>query len=508
MILHILLLTVFWVVANHFLNKIKNLPPTPFPTLPIIGHLHLLKKPLHQSLAKISARHGPVLLLKFGSRRVFLVSSPSAAEECFTKNDIAFANRPDLLAGKHMGCNYTSLVWAPYGDHWRNLRRIASLEILSTNRLQQLSSVRIDEIRSLIRRLYRNQNQIVDMKTAFFELTLNVIMRMVGGKSYYGEKVMGAESEEFREIVAETSQLGGASNLVDFLPVIRWTGYGKTEKRMLTLQEKREKFMQSLIEEHKTKMGSDDEYKNKNLDGQRRKSMIEALLCLQESDPEYYTDEIIRSLMLVILIAGSDTSARTMEWAMSLLLNTPDVLRKAQAEIDNQIGSDHFVDESNLVKLPYLRCIINETLRLYPAGPLLVPHQSSEECKVGGYRIPRGTMLLVNLWAIQRDPTIWEDSTKFRPERFEGFEGVRDGFKFMPFGVGRRSCPGEGLALRMVGLALGSLIQCFDWERPNKDMVDMTERSALTLPKAHPLQAKCSPRPGMLNLLSQLSNLT
>ncbi|XP_044510843.1 cytochrome P450 81Q32-like [Mangifera indica] len=507
MILHILLLTVFWVVANHFLNKIKNLPPTPFPTLPIIGHLHLLKKPLYQSLSKISARHGPVLLLKFGSRRVFLVSSPSAAEECFTKNDIAFANRPDLLAGKHLGYNYTSLAWAPYGDHWRNLRKIASLEILSTNRLQQLSSARIDEIRSLIRRLYRNQNQIVDMKTAFFELTLNVIMRMVGGKSYYGEKVMGAESEEFREIVAETFRLVGASNLVDFLPVLRWTGYGGTEKRLLTLQEKREKFMQSLIEEHKTKMRS-DEYKNKNLDGQRRKSMIEVLLCLQESDPEYYTDEMIRSLMLVILIAGSDTSAGTMEWAMSLLLNNPDVLRKAQAEIDNQIGSNHFVDESDLVKLPYLRCIINETLRLYPAGPLLVPHQSSEECKVGGYRIPRGTMLLVNLWAIQHDPTIWEDSTKFRPERFEGFEGVRDGFKLMPFGVGRRSCPGEGLALRMVGLALGSLIQCFNWERPNKDMVDMTEGSALNLPKAHPLQAKCSPRPGMLNLLSHLSNLT
>ncbi|XP_044478702.1 cytochrome P450 81Q32-like [Mangifera indica] len=507
MILHILLITVFWVVANHFLNKIKNLPPTPFPTLPIIGHLHLLKKPLHQSLSKISARHGPVLLLKFGSRRVFLVSSPSAAEECFTKNDIAFANRPDLLAGKHLGYNYTSLTWAPYGDHWRNLRKIASLEILSTNRLQQLSFVRIDEIRSLIRRLYRNQNQIVDMKTAFFELTLNVIMRMVGGKSYYGEKVMGAESEEFREIVAETFQLGGASNLVDSLPVLRWTGYGGTKKRLLTLQEKREKFMQSLIEEHKTKMGS-DEYKNKNLDGHRRKSMIEVLLCLQESDPEYYTDEMIRSLMLVILIAGSDTSAGTMEWAMSLLLNNPDVLRKAQAEIDNQIGSNHFVDESDLVKLPYLRCIINETVRLCPAGPLLVPHQSSEECKVGGYRIPRGTMLLVNLWAIQRDPTIWEDPTKFRPERFEGFEGVRDGFKLMPFGVGRRSCRGEGLALRMVGLALGSLIQCFDWERPNKDMVDMTEGSALTLPKAHPLQAKCSPRLSMLNLLSHLTNLT
>ncbi|XP_044511647.1 cytochrome P450 81Q32-like [Mangifera indica] len=503
MILHIFLLIIFWVAVNHFLNKIKNLPPTPFPTLPIIGHLYLLKKPLHRSLSKISARHGPILLLKFSSRRVLLVSSPSAAEECFTKNDIAFANRPDLLAGKYMGYNYTSLSWAPYGNHWRNLRKISSHEILSTNRLQELSFVRVDEIRSLIHMLYKNQNQIVDMKTVFFELTLNVIMRMVCGKSYYGEKVKGAESEEFREIVAETFRLGGASNLADFFPVLRWIGYGGTEKRLVALHEKREKFMQSLIEEHKTKMGS-DEYKNKILDGQRRKSMIEVLLCLQESDPGYYTDETIRSLMLVILIAGSDTSAGTMEWAMSLLLNNPEVLRMAQTEIDNQIGSDHLVDESDLAKLPYLRCIINETLRLYPAGPLLVPHQSSEECMVGGYRIPQSTMLLVNLWAIQHDPTIWEDPTQFRPERFEGFEGVRDGFKLMPFGAGRRRCPGEGLALRMVGLALGTLIQCFDWERPNKDLVDMTEGTGLSLPKVHSLQAKCSLRPTVLNLLSQL----
>ncbi|KAJ0087192.1 hypothetical protein Patl1_08863 [Pistacia atlantica] len=503
MILHILLLIVFWVVANHFLNKIKNLPPTPFPTLPIVGHLYLLKKPLHRALSKTSARHGPILLLKFGSRRVLLVSSPSAAEECFTKNDIAFANRPNLLAGKHLGYNYTSLVWAPYGDHWRNLRKISSIEILSTNRLQTLSFVRVDEIRSLIHMFYKNQNEIVDMKSVFFELTLNVIMRMECGKSYCGEKLKGEESKEFREIVAETFRLGGASNIVDFLPFLRWIGYGGIEKRLLVLQEKRERFMQRLIEEHKTKMGS-DEAKNKNLEGQRKKSMIEVLLSLQESEPEYYTDEIIRSLMLVILIAGSDTSAGTMEWAMSLLLNKPDVLSKAQIEIDNQIGSDHFVDESDLPKLPYLRCIINETLRLYPAGPLLVPHQSSEECMVGGYRIPRGTMLLVNMWAIQRDPKIWEDPTTFKPERFEGFEGVRDGFKLMPFGAGRRSCPGEGLALRMVGLALGSLIQCFDWETPDMGMVDMTEGPGLTLPKAHSLQAKCRPRPTMLKLLSQL----
>ncbi|TXG52499.1 hypothetical protein EZV62_021668 [Acer yangbiense] len=464
MLLHLVLFVALFILTDHLIKKIKNLPPSPFLTLPIIGHLYLFKKPLHRSLSKISSKYGPILLLKFGSRSVLLVTSPSAAEECFTKNDIVFANRPHLLAGKHLGYNYTSLTWASYGDHWRNLRKISSLEILSNNRLQTLSFVRMDEIRSVVRRLYQHdhQNQTVEMQSVFFELTLNVMMRMIAGKRYYGENVakIDQEAKVFREIVIETFRHGGASNIVDFLPLLRWFG--------------------------------------------NKKNMIQVMLSLQKLEPEYYTDESIRSLMMVLLIAGTDTSAGTIEWAMSLLLNNPDILKKAQVEIDNQIGSDHLIDEIDLAKLPYLRCIINETLRLYPAGPLLVPHESSEDCKIGGYHIPRGTMLLVNMWAIQNDPKNWEEPRKFKPERFEGFEGTRDGFKLVPFGSGRRSCPGESLAMRMVGLALGSLIQCFEWERVGEDTVDMREGTGLTMPKAQPLQAKYHPRPTMIKLLSQI----
>lgn len=129
---------------------------------------------------------------------------------------------------------------------------------------------------------------------------------------------------------------------------------------------------------------------------------------------------------------------------MTLLLNNPDILEKTRNEIDNQIGFDRLVDELDLTKPPYLCCIILETLRLYPAGPLLVPHESSEECTVGGFCIPRGTTLLVNIWAIQNDPKLWENPTKFKPERFEGIKGTRDhGFKFLPFGSGRRSSLGN-----------------------------------------------------------------
>ncbi|KAB1220279.1 Cytochrome P450 81D1 [Morella rubra] len=497
MLFHILLFVALVVLAKHFLPKIQNLPPSPFPSLPVIGHLYLLKKPLHRTLSNISNRCGPILLLQFGSKPVLLISSPSAAEECLTRNDIVFANRPRVLAGKYLGYNFTSLTWAPYGDHWRNLRRISSIEILSSHRLQTLTDIRSDEVRCLVRRLLRaGQNpRPVDMKSVLFELTLNVIMRMIAGRRYYGDSVAEAdEASKFREIVTETFLLGSVTNIADFLPVLRWLGVGGIEKRLILLRKMRDNFMQSLILEHRQMRCGGEEKK--------KRTMIEVLLDLQESEPEYYKDEIIRGLMLVLLSAGTDTSAGTMEWTMSLLLNNPQVLKKAQTEIDKCVGYDRLIDESDLPKLPYLRCIINETLRMYPVGPLLAPHESSEDCLVGGFKVPRGTTLLVNLWAIQRDPKIWEDPNTFKPERFEGIEGVRDGFRFMPFGSGRRGCPGEGLAMRVVGLALGSLIQCFEWERIGEEMVDMSEEAGLTLTKARPLQANCRPRPTMVNLLS------
>ncbi|XVE94993.1 hypothetical protein REPUB_Repub02eG0058300 [Reevesia pubescens] len=500
MFIQILLFLALYSITTHLIHKFQNHPPIPFPSLPIIGHFYLLlKKPLHRSLAKISNKHGPILLLHFGSRPVLLISSPSAAEECFTKNDIIFANRPLLLFGKHLGSNYTSLAWSSYGDNWRNLRRISSLQLLSTNSLQLLSVTRLAEVRSLLHKLYKNQDPTVEMKSALSEMMLNVMMRMIAGKRYYGDNVAEAEeTSRFREIMRETFLLAGASNMGDYLPMLKWVE--KSEKRMINLQQKREKLMMELVEEWRSKMNNG----KRALVTEKKKTMIEILLSLQEQEPENYKDETIRSLMMVLLLAGTDTSAGTLEWAMSFLLNHPEVLKKAQTEMDKVVGRSRLMEESDLANLPYLHFIISETMRIKPVGPLLIPHESSKDCVVRGYHIPRGTMLLVNTWAIHNDPNNWQEPTKFNPERFEGLEGSKVAFKLMPFGSGRRRCPGEGLAMRMVGLTLGSLIQCFEWERIGKEMVDMMEGPGLTMPKAQPLQAKYRPRQPFVNLLSQI----
>ncbi|KAK1436616.1 hypothetical protein QVD17_02398 [Tagetes erecta] len=486
--------------TTHIRRKASNLPPTVFPSIPIIGHLYLLKRPIHRTLAKVSAKYGPILLLQFGCRRVLVVSSPSATEECFTKNDIIFANRPTMLFGKIIGVNFTSLTWSSYGDNWRNLRRIASIEILSTHRLNEFHDIRVEEIKLLIRKLVSMSSSPVTLKLLLSELTLNVMMRMISGKRYFGgvDREMEEEGKQFRRILDEMFVLLDATNIGDYLPILSCLGEKSLEKRLISLQEKSDVFFQGLIEQLRKPEGT--KVVNK------RKTMIELLLSLQESEPEYYTDAMIRSLVMVLLGAGSDTSTTTMEWAMSLLLNHPHILNKAQAEIDRVIGNKRLVDESDLPNLPYLRCIINETLRLYHATPLLALHESSHDCVISGYNVPRGTMLIVNQWAIHHDPKLWTDVEKFNPERFYGLEGTRDGFKLMPFSSGRRGCPGEGLAVRMIGMTLGSIIQCFDWERMSDEMVDMTEGPGIVMAKASLLVAKCKPRLEMTNLLSMLPN--
>lgn len=193
-----------------------------------------------------------------------------------------------------------------------------------------------------------------------------------------------------------------------------------------------------------------------------------------------------------MLVAGTDTSAVTIEWVMSELLNHPEVLNKAKEEIETQIGKNKLIDEQDLPKLSYLQNIISETLRLHPTVPLLLPHYSSENCTIGGFNVPKDTIILTNVWAIHRDPTIWNDALSFKPERFEKEGEVN---KLIAFGLGRRACPGLSLAQRTVGLTVGLLVQCFEWKRESEEKVDMMEDKGATMPKRIPFKAMCKALP-------------
>lgn len=280
---------------NH--RRRRHLPPSP-PSFPLLGHLHLLKQPIHRTLAAISAAQGPVVLLRFGYRPVLLVSAPAAAEECFTVHDAAFANRPRTLAGKILGYDFTSVVWAPYGPLWRDLRRITSVHLLASGSLRASSDVRAGEIRTLLRTLFLQHGgggapRRLDMKSTLFDLAVGIIERLVAP--------LAADAPEQRRIVREMVTEGlresaAAANAGDYMPAfmraLAWRGLGR---RLMRLRKKRDEFWGALIEQHRERRGIQEE----DGDGEGSKTVMSIMLSLQNSDPERYTDDIIKGLIVV-----------------------------------------------------------------------------------------------------------------------------------------------------------------------------------------------------------------
>ncbi|KAK6156242.1 hypothetical protein DH2020_010490 [Rehmannia glutinosa] len=486
-------------ILKHFTRKQHNLPPSPALALPVIGHLHLLKQPIHRTLHRFSQTHGPIFSLKLGVRRIVVVSSPDLVEQCFTTNDVVFSNRPRILVDEYIGYNHTTIVGTPYGPHWRNLRRLGTQEVLSPARLNAFSHIRQDEVRRTLKTLIHANNGFtkVELRPTLFKLIFNTITRMLAGNRYFNSEEEDNKScysgDQFLEMVSMVFEKAEASNPEDFLPFLNWIDYRGLKKELTALGKKLDDFYQGLLEEHRK---------------EKRNTIIGHLLSLQESDPQFYTDQTIKGFVANVIVAGTDTTILTIEWAMSVLLNHPHVLQKAKLELDSHVGHQRLLEEQDLSNLHYLRNIISETFRMFPAGPLVVPREASVDCEIGGYDVPRETILLVNAWAIQRDSEVWDEPTTFRPERFEGKEVETQ--MLMPFGMGRRACPGAGLGQRMVGLALGSLIQCFDWERVNMEEVDLTEGVGISMPKLKPLEVMCRPREIMLKILqeSEGSNFT
>ncbi|KAK6125306.1 hypothetical protein DH2020_040954 [Rehmannia glutinosa] len=276
------------------------------------------------------------------------------------------------------------MAGAPYGHHWRNLRRLGAQEVLSPTRLNAFSHIRQDEVRRTLQTLIIGGNEYakVELRSKLFELIFNIIMRVLAGKRYSSEETMG---KQFLEMVSEAFEKAESSNPEDFLPFLRWIDYRGLKKNMAALGKKLDDFYQGLLEEHRR---------------EKRNTIIGHLLSLQESDPEFYTDQTIKGFMTNMIFAGTETSTLTIEWAMSVLLNHPDVIQKAKLELDSQVGHQRLLEEQDLPILHYLRNIISETFRMFPRAVSGSP-RSSIDCKVGGYDIPRGTMLLVNAWAIR-----------------------------------------------------------------------------------------------------------
>ncbi|VAI78552.1 unnamed protein product [Triticum turgidum subsp. durum] len=265
-------------------------------------------------------------------------------------------------------------------------------------------------------------------------------------------------------------------NYGDFIPILRPFLRGYLNK-CRDLQTRRLAFFNSnYVEKRREVMDTPGQDKNK------LRCAIDHILAAEKSGE--ITPENVIYIVENINVAAIETTLWSIEWALAEVVNHPDVQRKVRGEIRDVLGDDEPITESNISKLPYLQAVIKETLRLHSPIPLLVPHMNLEEASLGGYTIPKGSKVVVNAWWLANNPELWEKPEEFKPERFLGEEsnvdatvGGKVDFRFLPFGVGRRSCPGIILALPILALIVGKLVRSFEMvPPPGVDKLDVSEK--------------------------------
>ncbi|KAI9200758.1 hypothetical protein LWI28_012891 [Acer negundo] len=310
---------------------------------------------------------------------------------------------------------------------------------------------------------------------------------MVACKWYFEDDVLDLEITKGKlDDLLEMFDPIATVALGDYFPFLRWLTYYGEERRLLKIHKGKDTCIQALIDAHQNTTSS----------------ILDVMLKLKESEPEFYTNDLIKGITQAMLIAGTHSTATTMESVAPHLISHPDVLQNVRDEIGNHVGNSRLISDTDLTKLPYLLCVINETLRLSPVG-VLPPCESSEDCIVGGYHIPRGTQLFVNTMAVHRDPELWKEPDRFKPERFLESEEGKERFRFIVFGIGRRICPGEGMGMRVVALSLGTLIQCFDWEEATDESQGQSKTN-LNRPMKRPIEIVFRPREALTKVLAQL----
>ncbi|GAB2224572.1 hypothetical protein Droror1_Dr00005334 [Drosera rotundifolia] len=485
----LLSLLLSWLALHFLLSLIernksssRKLPPGPAP-LPVVGNFFQLGNKPHRSLADLAKSHGPLMTLHLGWMPTVIISSASMAKDVLRTHDVLFSNRMVTCAPQALNHHKYSVVWLPVADSWRNLRKICNSHVFSSSRLdasQHLRRQKVDELVSYVEKCC-DAGVAVEIGKAAFGTAINLL-----SNTFFSIDLLELDSSatsEFKEVMREMMIEVGKPNLGDYFPVLRRLDLQRIKSHLTVLFGKMinildEMINRSLSETFKT--------------GEPNDTLGELLRIGYENGTEFGRLNILH-LLLDLFAAGTDTTSTSVEWAMAELLHNPEKMAKAQAELREVIGAGNLVGEGDMARLPYLQCILKETLRLHPAAPLLLPRIAADEIELCGFTVPKNAQVLVNAWAIQRDPSVWENPDSFEPERFLGVEVDVKGrdFELIPFGAGRRICPGLPLAMRMLQLILASLLNSFDWkledgEKPEN--MNMDDEFGITLQKSQPLR--------------------
>ncbi|KAK3123621.1 hypothetical protein QOZ80_8AG0633760 [Eleusine coracana subsp. coracana] len=463
-------------------------PPGPRP-LPIIGNLLDLRGGnLHHTLAHLARVHGPVMFLKMGLTTTVVISSSDAAREAFTKHDRRLAARAVPDAINIPGFRDLSMVWMPSSDPlWKTLRGIVASHVFSPRSLAAIRGVRERKVRELINYFRDRAGQEVHVGQGVYGGVLNLVSSVICSVDVVG---IGAESAtELQKLVEDLIELVATPNVSDLYPFLRPLDLQGWRRFATNHIDKIFSILDGIVDSRSAEIHSSIERKNDFLD-----ALIELM-----STGKIARDNI-SGILFDVFTAGSDTIAVTVEWALAELLRNPSTNARARAEITNVLGGKESIEEHDVAGMPYLQAVVKEAMRLHPVAPIMLPHKAVEDgVEVSGYTVPKGSTVIFNVWAIMRDPVAWERPDEFVPERWllEGraaevdFRGNKD-FQFIPFGSGRRMCPGVPMAERVVPLVLASLLHAFEWNLPSgmsSEQLDVSEKFTTANVMSVPLKA-------------------
>ncbi|CAI9299075.1 germacrene A hydroxylase [Lactuca sativa] len=439
--------------------------------LPIIGHMHhLIGTMPHRGVMDLARKHGSLMHLQLGEVSTIVVSSPKWAKEILTTYDITFANRPETLTGEIIAYHNTDIVLAPYGEYWRQLRKLCTLELLSVKKVKSFQSIREEECWNLVKEVKESgSGKPINLSESIFKMIATILSRAAFGKGIKDQR-------EFTEIVKEILRQTGGFDVADIFPSKKFLHHLSGKRARLTsIHKKLDNLINNIVAEHHVSTSS-----------KANETLLDVLLRLKDSAEFPLTADNVKAIILDMFGAGTDTSSATVEWAISELIRCPRAMEKVQAELRQALNGKEKIQEEDIQDLAYLNLVIRETLRLHPPLPLVMPRECREPVNLAGYEIANKTKLIVNVFAINRDPEYWKDAEAFIPERFENNPNNIMGadYEYLPFGAGRRMCPGAALGLANVQLPLANILYHFNWKLPNgasHDQLDMTESFGATV---------------------------
>ncbi|KAI3765913.1 hypothetical protein L2E82_15959 [Cichorium intybus] len=491
-----LLLLVLFIIKFYYFGRTSgkiNLPPSP-PKLPVIGNIHQLGPVLHRSLDYLSRRYGgPLMLMHLGSVPALIISTAEAAREIMKTQDLTFATRPEVRRWRQILYDLKEVSVAPYGENWRQYKSIMVLNFLSKSKVESYREVREEEMAIAVEKIKKSSilQEPVDLSDLFLTLTNDVVCRVTFGKKYSE----GESGRKFKKMLKEFWDVLSELNFEDIIPWLGWIDRLRgISTRVVNVAKDLDDFLDGLVEERLKKHstgGAGD------VDG--REDFLEILLKIQKTNSNSVLDrDAIKGLLLDVYTAGTDTTATVLEWAFAELFRHPTIFKKVQDEVRMVVNDRKQINQQDIDNMKYFKAVIKETLRLHPPAPTLVPRASSQDVKVMGYDVKKGTRVIINGWAIQRDPKVWDEPDEFKPERFldSTIDYKGHDFDLIPFGAGRRGCPGLAFAIAIDEHVLANLLHKFDWELPNGGKgadLDMEEQPGITVHKKVPLLAVAKP---------------